>query len=184
VPANHAAGKSVRQAVFATKVRKRDGVMRRAILTLAILVLAAGSAQAQLAVTDKAIIRKTTKLELDVHYPHTGRPDLDHIFSDFAKSYASEIKPNEPDPLNLIGDDPKGSNAGWMGYKVRRNDGQMLSIQIGTNTYQAGGAHGMPDMVSYNFLMPDGALVFLPELVDGQRGLNQITRLVIADLTK
>jgi uncharacterized protein YecT (DUF1311 family) len=159
-------------------------MMRRVILALAALVLATGSVHAQLPVTEKSIVRKTAKLELDVHYPHTGRADIDHMFSDLAKSYAAGIQPNEPDPLNLVGDDPKGPNTGWMRYEIRRNDGQMFSIQIRTSTYNAGSAHGMPDIQSYNFLMPEATRIGLSDLVAGQAGLERVRDLAQADLNR
>jgi uncharacterized protein YecT (DUF1311 family) len=148
------------------------------------LLLAATGASAQITITDKAITRKTGQLELDIHYPQTGRAEMDRIFSRVAQEYAAEIEPNIEDPLNLAGDPAKGPNTGWMGYKIRRNDAQMFSVQISTGTYYAGRAHGMPNMVSFSFLMPEGAQVFLPELVDGQAGLNRVRELVVAELTK
>ena len=148
--------------------------MRGVFLALAVLVLAADAAQAQMPVTDKIIVR-TGKLKLDIHYPETGRPDLDRIFADYAKSYAADGDLNETS---------EGANSGTMSYKIRRNDAAMFSVQVSTNSYYAGHAHGMPDMVSFNFLMPDGAQVFLPELVDGKRGLDRISELAIADLTR
>lgn len=148
--------------------------MRKIGLALSVL-LAAGGAQAQLAVTDKAILR-TGKLKLDIHYPQTGQVDIDRIFAGAARKYASA-----PFCFEECSERPGSAS---MSYEIKRNDAQMFSVQVSTNTYSAGQAHGMPDMTSHNFLMPDGAQVFLPELVDGQRGLERINRLVIADLTR
>jgi uncharacterized protein YecT (DUF1311 family) len=148
--------------------------MRKIGLALSVLLTVAGGAQAQLAITDKAILR-TGKLKLDIHYPQTGRADIDRIFAERARAYAADGELNNTS---------EGSQSGSMSYEIKRNDAQMLSVQVRTYSYYAGHAHGMPDMVSYNFLMPDSAPVFLPELVDGRRGLERISQLVIADLTR
>jgi len=149
--------------------------MRRVILVLVTLILGCGSAWAQLPVTDKTIVSKTAKLKLNIHYPQTGRADLDHIFSDDAKTYAADPDLNETS---------QGANSGAMSYEIRRNDAAMFSVQVSTYSYYAGHAHGMPGMTSFNFLMPDGVQVFLPELVDGRRGLDRISELVAADLIR
>ncbi|HKU64856.1 MAG TPA: DUF3298 domain-containing protein [Rhizomicrobium sp.] len=149
--------------------------MRRAILGLVTLMLGCGSAWAQLPVTDKVIVSKTAKLKLDIHYPQTGLADLDRIFADDAKGYAAD-----PD-LNQTSE---GANSGAMSYEIRRNDAAMFSVQVSTYSYYAGHAHGTPGMTSYNFLMPGGVQVFLPELVDGRRGLDRISELVMADLIR
>jgi uncharacterized protein YecT (DUF1311 family) len=150
-------------------------MMRRVILVLVTLILGCGSVWAQLPVTGKTIVRTTGKLKLDIHYPQTGRAALDRIFADYAKSYAAD-----PD-LNATSE---GANSGAMSYEIKRNDAQIFSVQVSTYSYYASHAHGMPDAQSYSFLMPDGAQVFLPELVDGQRGLDRISQLAIADLTR
>ncbi len=151
---------------------------------VALGLLLATAAQAQLAVSDKAIVRTGKLLKLDVHYPHTGRAGMDRMFSGLAAAYAAGGEPNRPDPLDLTGEASKGANGGWMGYQVRRNDARMFVVQVSTNTYYAGHAHGMPDMISFNFLMPDGARVELAELVDGPRGLARVNSLAIAGLSR
>jgi uncharacterized protein YecT (DUF1311 family) len=147
--------------------------MSKIALTLFFLLLA-GGAQAQLAVTDKAIAR-TGKLKLEIHYPETGRPDIDRIFAGEAQKYAADPDLNETS---------EGPNSGRMSYEIKRNDAQMFSVQVSTYSYYAGHAHGLPEGGSYNFLMPGGQQVYLPELVDGRRGMEKISRLVIADIQR
>lgn len=148
--------------------------MRKTALVLAVLLLAAGGAQAQLSVADKTI-QRTGQLKLNIHYPETGRADIDQIFAEAARKYAAD-----PDLNETSG----GQNSGSMSYEIKRNDAQMFSVQVRTHSYYAGHAHGMPDMTSYNFLMPDGAQAFLPELIEGRRGLDRISELVTADLIR
>jgi uncharacterized protein YecT (DUF1311 family) len=143
-------------------------------LALAILLMATGGAQAQLTVTDKAILH-TGKLKLEIHYPQTGRAEIDKRFAKQAQDFAAD---------GDLNDTSEGANSGSMSYRIRRNDAQMFSVQVDTGSYYAGHAHPMPDVVTYTFLMPEAQQVFLPELVDGQRGLDRIHQLVIAELTK
>jgi uncharacterized protein YecT (DUF1311 family) len=145
------------------------------ILAVCTLFLAVGPAHAQLSLTDKAIIRKTGRLQLDIHYPQAGNPGIDRLLDQRSKASMS--------PAELQFATAERPYSVTISYKVKRNDAQFLSIQFISYVF-TGGAHGLPDAQSYNFLMPGGAQVFLPELVDGQRGLDLISKLAIAELVK
>ena len=53
-----------------------------------------------------------------------------------------------------------------------------------TQSAFAGGAHPNSDYATLDFLLPDGAQVFLPEIVDGSRGISRISQLAIATLNR
>lgn len=134
----------------------------------ALLLLLAGPALAQVTITDKVIVRKTGRFHVDVHYPVTGNTAVDKLLDRRAWAIAAREDLQDATP-----DRPYSSA---VSYKVMRNDAQMLSVQIESYIY-TGGAHGRPDVQSYNFLMPDGFQVLLPELVDGRRGMARISEL-------
>ncbi|HEU0095912.1 MAG TPA: DUF4163 domain-containing protein, partial [Rhizomicrobium sp.] len=153
--------------------RAMECAMRKIIL--AVLLLTATAAQAQLAVTDKAITRKTGRLHLDIHYPVTGKAALDRLFD-----RRNWVKVNPNDLKRATAHEPYSVS---VSYKIKRNDAQMLSVQFDSYVY-TGGAHGRPKMESFNFLMPEGQQVWLSDLVDGNRGLERVRDLVVADLNR
>jgi uncharacterized protein YecT (DUF1311 family) len=148
--------------------------MRICVCILAVMALAT-PAVAKLAVADRTMGKSTPKLTLDVHYPVTGRPALDRLFADYVRARIKEV--GQPE----AGEDHEYSVD--VGYQVLRNDDQFFSVGFSVEEY-SGGAHPIHFDESFHFLMPDGARTFLPELVDGQRGLAKISRLATADLTK
>lgn len=148
--------------------------MRKIVPALGILLQMAGGAQAQLTVTDKAILR-TGKVELDIHYPETGRAEIDRLFAKIARDFAAD-----PDLNNTS----EGANSGSMSYRIKRNDAGMFSVQVDTGSYYAGHAHPMPDIRTYNFLMPEAVKVGLSDFVAGQRGLERVRDLAVADLNR
>src|SRR3569833_998553 len=129
---------------------------------LALAVVAATPAIARLAITDKTMGKSTPKLELNVHYPVTGRPAIDKLFADYVRARIKEV--GQPE----AGEDHEYSVD--VAYQVLRNDDKFFSVGFAVEEY-SGGAHPILFDESFHFLMPDGARVFLPELEDGQRGL-------------
>ncbi len=68
-------------------------------------------------------------------------------------------------------------------YDVERNDGQMFAVLF-TEFADTGGAHPNTDFSAFNFLLPSGEQVFLPEIVDGARGMKRVSDLAIAQHIK
>src|SRR3569833_4375967 len=58
---------------------------------LALAVVAATPAIARLAITDKTMGKSTPRLELNVHYPVTGRPAIDKLFADYVRARIAEV---------------------------------------------------------------------------------------------
>ena len=148
--------------------------MGKIALALGILLLATNGAQAQLTVTDKAILR-TGKLKLEIHYPQTGRAEIDKRFAKQAQDFAAD---------GDLNDTSEGANSGSMSYRIKRNDAQMFSVEVETGSYYAGHAHPMPDINTYNFLMPEAAQAGLSDFVTGQQGLERVRDLAVADLNR
>lgn len=149
----------------------------RPILCLLAFLAAATPALAKLPVADRAISQSSPKVKMDVHYPVTGRADLDTLFADYVRARIREVgQPGSDEthgvPYSLIAS-----------YKVTRNDDRFFAVLYTVEEY-TGGAHGMHVQESFTFLMPEARRVYLPELVDGARGLSRLSTLAIADLSK
>jgi uncharacterized protein YecT (DUF1311 family) len=65
-------------------------------------------------------------------------------------------------------------------YDVVRNDDSAVSILFSYWIY-TGGAHPNSVTTAFNFLMPDGVRVFLPDLI-GDDGIQRVSDIAIADL--
>jgi uncharacterized protein YecT (DUF1311 family) len=157
--------------------------MNKAMFVLAALLIA-GPATAQITIQEKKIVTKTKTLEMNVHYPYAGRRNIDNLFANAARTYAASVQPNEVDANSKVVNPHLEPSTGYMGFEVKRNDAQMLSIQVDTGTYYAGQAHPNPDLKTYNFLMPEGRLIGLADLVDGKRGMERVRDLAVDDLDR
>jgi uncharacterized protein YecT (DUF1311 family) len=144
---------------------------------LVLLVLLASATDAKVTVTDKATVRKSKLLEVAVHYPVTGRPAIDKLLAGYAQARMAEVTAED------AASDPGHTYSVHLAYRVTRNDDKFFAVFFTGDEYM-GGAHPNPFEESFVFLMPDGARVFLPELVDGARGMSSLSTLAIADLTK
>jgi uncharacterized protein YecT (DUF1311 family) len=154
--------------------------MRLLACTLAFLALAAPAlapAQAKVTVADKTMGRTTPKVEIKVHYPVTGRPAMDTLFADYVRDRIKET--GQPGPRETNGASYYVSAA----YTVTRNDDQLFSVLFSVEEY-SGGAHPIHFQESFHFLMPEGARIYLPELVDGARGMARLSDLAITDLNR
>lgn len=152
--------------------------MRKWMLLSALLCLQGAVAAAELPVNDHHIVRKTSRIEVDVAYPTTGNAAIDGVLSPWAKRSAADFQ----------GDDLEDADtrAPWtldIGYTVARNDASVFAVQFAISDY-SGGAHGNHGFASFNFLMPEGVPVDLEQVLVGEKGLQRLSQLVIADLKK
>jgi uncharacterized protein YecT (DUF1311 family) len=110
---------------------------------------------------------------LDIAYPQTGvkaiDTDLAARVKTLRKLYAHDPKDTFTKQYSLD-----------IGYDVARNDKQMFVVVFGIDTY-TGGAHPNHDIETFNYLLPGGARVYLPEIV-GHDGIAHVSDLAIADL--
>ncbi|HEY4944245.1 MAG TPA: lysozyme inhibitor LprI family protein [Rhizomicrobium sp.] len=135
-----------------------------------------GASAAGLPVAKKTIIVKSRDSDISVQYPQTGNTAIDAALLDYARKSVAQFKTFKPD---FADNDHQYQLATT--YVVERNDGKMFGV-VFTEYSDTGGAHPNSDYRTFNFLLPDGAQVFLPEIVDGERGLKRIAELATADL--
>jgi len=149
--------------------------MGKIVLALGILLLATGGAQAALPVTEKTIRHKDATFEIDIRYPQTGNAAIDKVLGDFVKGAAGYVHPDQPP-------DEENAKSVTVDYTVYRNDDKIFGVRLDGGTYHQGAAHPMPIGHYFTFLMPSGRQVFLPELVDGPRGMKKVSQLAIPEI--
>lgn len=155
--------------------------MRFWTLLIASLLFAAMPAKAAVKIAKQSFHKQAKLYEISVEYPKTGVKAVDDAISKFAKSQIAQYMAETPESAADAG--AGGSYSFDLNYTVERNDNQVFAVTFAESTY-TGGAHPNGFFYSFNFLMPDGAQVFLPEIVDGQRGIARISDYAIRDLNK
>ncbi len=154
--------------------------LRKACCALMVMLatgLGAASAGG-LPVAQKTLAVKNKDLDLSIQYPQTGNKAIDAALLAYARHSAELFKGYLKD--RQAGDNPYALETT---YDIERNDGKMFAV-VFTEYSDTGGAHPNSDYHTFDFLLPDGAQVFLPEIVDGARGIARVSRLAIADLIK
>lgn len=151
------------------------------LLAIELVALATGAsaAAAGLNVRNKTIQAKTADYEITAAYPQTGVKSVDDAIGTWVRDTVAQFK-NEAAP------DPDSAAGAWtldLDYEVKRNDAAVFAVLVSEHDY-TGGAHPNHGFTSFNFLMPDGRRVELPEILDGARGLQRLSALATADLVK
>jgi uncharacterized protein YecT (DUF1311 family) len=151
-------------------------------------VLAAGPASAQVKVETVNIDRKTDTVDIEVAYPKTGNAAVDKLFADWARDMVTEFEGSADRDFAAWKQDNNGEMPPWtyslyVGFGVPRNDAEMLVFGFDESIF-TGGAHPNHTIESFNFMMPEGWQVFLPEIFAGKPALEKISAFAIADLTK
>ena len=152
---------------------------RRAFyLILAFLLPLAMASAAGLPVAKKTMALKNKKVDISIAYPQTGNAKIDAVIRKYATDSFKWFAASNPE-------DDGNTNAYTLetSYSVERNDGKVFAVLF-TEYTDMGGAHPNSDYHTLDFLLPDGAQVFLPEIVDGPRGLKRVSDLVTAKLIK
>ena len=155
------------------RARSVSGILFVLLLLVALPAFAAG-----LPLAKKTLAFQTKALDISVAYPQTGNKALDAVLADFARKQVADFKTFEPD---LAGGEHQYTLD--VSYDVERNDGKMFGILF-TIFADTGGAHPNTDFAAFNFVLPSGEQVFLPEIVDGARGMKRVSDLAIAELIK
>jgi len=145
---------------------------------LLVLLTHAVAGAAGLPVARKTVTVKNKDVDISIEYPRTGNRAIDATLLAYAKDAVAQF---EGDAV----DKPQTENAYTLEttYAVERNDGKMFAVVFNEYTF-TGGAHPNDNTVTFNFLLPDGARVFLPEIVDGARGIATVSQLATAQLTR
>lgn len=120
------------------------------------------------------IERPGSDYAINVAYPKTGLAEIDRELADWAKAQVESFAGIE----RMEG---VASYSLDIDFEIPRNDGEMFAVGFEVSSY-SGGAHGNQEFVTFNFVMPDGWRVFLPEMFDGERALERISALTVEDL--
>ena len=162
--------------------------MRQLLAAVAVSVaFAAAPAVAQLKVETVNIDRKTETVDIEVAYPRTGNPTIDKLFADWANDMVAGFQKSADDDFASFKEDnaapPPWSYSLYLSFEVPRNDAEMFVVNFDEEIF-TGGAHPNHDIVTFNFMMPDGWQVYLPEIFAGKPALEKISALAIADLER
>lgn len=131
-----------------------------------------------LKIEKRSIIDKNDKLDINVNYPHTGIASIDNEIETWARGEIENIRKEQVGSAVANG-------SGWsleIGYTVERNDEKIVAFNLGESSY-TGGAHGYTRATTFNYLMPDGHRVELPDILD-TKALAIVSTLAIADLKR
>ncbi len=152
----------------------------RMLLSAVVLAGLTVTAQAgNLAVKTKTLTSKSVTAEISVAYPQTGVKSIDDDLAAYARDQAASFAKDSKDD-HQVGERPYDLE---VTFSVARNDAQVFAVLF--DIYEdAGGAHPNHDYYSANYLMPGGWRVYLPELLDGPRGLKRLSDVTLADLTR
>ncbi len=121
-------------------------------------------------------------LKYDIAYPETGNPKIDGEIAGWARKKVADFQaqvrnteetdePPPPDPYEIS-----------ISYEVPRNDAKLFEVTF-SGSYSGWGVHENHTSVSFNYLMPDGWRVFLPEIFSGE-ALKRISTMAVADLRR
>jgi len=160
-----------------TAARALVRTMFRLVLPIALLLTISGRTSAQASISQMVQTEQGDGYELRYVYPKIGIPSADATMQDWVHVLADGFKGVLPE---RGAQEPQYS--AQLTYTVGRNDESVVSILFSYSIY-TGGAHPNFTQTAFNFLMPDGARVFLPDLV-GNDGIQRVSDLAIADLTR
>jgi uncharacterized protein YecT (DUF1311 family) len=159
-----------------------EGDRMRCLGTLILLALAAlplGANAAGLPVAKSTYAEKSKTFDISVEYPKTGNAAIDQVLATYAKASAQRFKADSADARQP--GDPAYTLETT--FHVDRNDGKIFAV-VFEEYMDTSGAHPNGNYATFNFSLPDGAQIFLPEMLDGARGIKRLSDLVQADLLK
>jgi uncharacterized protein YecT (DUF1311 family) len=161
--------------------------MKSLLALLVPALFAALPAEAAVPVETVKIEKSTDTVEIDIAYPRTGVAVIDRTFADWVNGMVTDFEKGAAEDFASFKED-NGELPPWtysldLGFEVPRNDDRMLVFDFDESIFQ-GGAHPNHDIVTFNFMMPDGWQVYLPEIFDGKRALDKISALAVARLDK
>ena len=138
-----------------------------ALLALLLLV-PSGAAAAGLPVVKKVLTFTSRHTHISVAYPRTGNRAIDTVLA----AYARESLTGGGEALRTT-----------ITYAIARNDNAMFAVTFDTSL-DLGGAHPQSALESFNFLRPSGARIVLSGIIDGQRDIDLVSKLAIADVIR
>ena len=138
--------------------------------------VAAGGA---LVLEARSIESTTADYAISARYPHTGVAAIDADVVAWVNQEIADLKEQgPPDP-----DSAAGAYTLDLDYEVARNDGAVLALLFTEMTF-TGGAHPNHGVHTFNYRMPAARRIRLAEVIDGEPGLQRLSTLAIADLSR
>ncbi len=154
-----------------------------AFAALAIAGFAGAAIAAPLPVETVSIERSTENYDVKVDYPKTGLAAVDAPIAKWATGLVDDfVAQAEEDFASFANGDPRPpfSYSLDLNFGVARNDDTIFAVNFDEGIF-TGGAHPNHDIKTFNFLMPDGWQVFLPEIFE-PAAVDRISEMAIADL--
>jgi len=127
-----------------------------------------------------SIEKKTDAYEISIQYPSTGNATIDGEIATWADHQADDFIKLATGADRQSGDNPYQLD--WS-FEVARNDEAIFAVIFSEET-DTGGAHPNHDFATFNFEVPSGWRLYLPEMFDGHKALAKISPLAVTDLTK
>ncbi len=134
---------------------------------------------AGLPVAKAAYTEKSKAFDISVEYPKTGNAAIDAVLAAYARDSAGRFKAESADARQP--GDPAYTLETT--FHVDRNDGKVFAV-VFEEYMDTSGAHPNGNYTTFNFSLPDGQQIFLPEMLDGARGIKRLSEVVQADLLK
>ena len=137
------------------------------------------AAPGALPVAKRTLADKSAIYEIAIAYPRTGDARIDADILATVNKIAAGFKKeavaahDSEDPRYTLDVD----------YVIARNDARAFAV-IFNDEWDFHGAHPNLDIVTANYLRSDDGRLYLPELLDGSRGLKRLAALATADLSK
>jgi uncharacterized protein YecT (DUF1311 family) len=167
---------------MAAMIRVQKVTRHAALLLLAVtlaivgVILSTGFASAEVTITERRLERRASVFEVRVAYPQIGIAAADTEMAEWVQSLIDEFQASlaertEHQPPYFLD----------LSYTVVRNDDSVVSVLFSYGLY-TGGAHPTGGRQTFTYLLPDGARVFLPDLLGGT-GVERVSQLAITDLT-
>ncbi|MGD0191135.1 MAG: lysozyme inhibitor LprI family protein [Rhizomicrobium sp.] len=152
--------------------------LKRAAFAAVLVVATPGMANA-LTVKHAVYTEKSSHVDISLEYPVTGVKAIDDDIKAIVAKKAKQFK------SLALGDYVEGQGAytDEADYKIARNDGEVFSV-VWNEEADFHGAHPANEIFTANYLLPDGWRVYLPEILDGERGIKRVSALSIASLDK
>lgn len=161
--------------------------MRPLLAALLPIALAAPPALADVAIETAKLERKSEILDIEMAYPKTGIAAIDRAFADWVNGMVADFETGAEEDFASFKADNNGELPPWtyslyLGFEAARNDDAMLVFDFDESIFQ-GGAHPNHDIITFNYMMPDGWRVYLPEIFAGKPALEKISALAIEQLS-
>lgn len=165
---------------------QRHPRLNRLALALSMMAgLTASAVAAPVAVNAVDIEESNDRYDLAVHYPGSGNAAIDAAIGGWASGLITGFVSQVNEDFASFaeeGDRPMWHSSLDLNYDVARNDDVLFVVDFNQSVF-TGGAHPGHDIETFNFLMPDGWRVFLPEIFD-PLAVERISELAIADLDR